>query len=449
MTKTELKILISQGEGERLEFKSSFSKTVIETLVAFSNSKGGKVLIGVDDDGIIKGVSITEETVQKWVNEIKQSTEHRIIPDVETVSVDSKVVVVMTTIEYPIKPVSFKDKYFKRVLNSNHKMTLLEIANIHLQTVNSSWDYFPDNNHNFGHISIDKINKYIADYEKWNDTKVDYSAIEFLNKQEIFRNDKLTFGSYILFAKDLCINSDLQIGRFKSPTKIIDSLNLDTDIFTELDQIIAFIKKHLMVEFIITGNPQREERYDYPLDAIREIVINMLVHRDYRDSNGSIIKIYDDKIEFYNPGGLYGDLTEQELLKFNYQPQARNKLIAKAFKEIGKVERYGSGVKRIFTICKNYGIIPPQINVKRNSFEVVLFKQKLNEGINEPLNEPLNERQKQVIELLQMNNTITIMELASNVIAGRETIKRDLKKLKDLKIIERIGSDKTGYWNVL
>ena len=73
-----------------------------------------------------------------------------------------------------------------------------------------------------------------------------------------------------------------------------------------------------MVEFIITNNPHLEERYNYHLDAIREIVINMLVDRDYRDSNGSIIKIYDDKIEFYNLEDLYGDITEQELLKFNY-----------------------------------------------------------------------------------------------------------------------------------
>ena len=138
--------------------------------------------------------------------------------------------------------------------------------------MNSCWDYFHNNNHNFDHLSIDKINKYIV-------------------------------------------------------------------------EIIAFIKKPLMVEFIITNNPHLEERYNYPLDAIREIVINTLVQRDYRDSNGSIIKINDDKIEFYNLEGLYGDITEQELLKFNYQPQAQNKLIAKAFKEIGKVERYDSGLK--------------------------------------------------------------------------------------------------------
>ncbi len=242
---TDLLYIISQGESEIVEFKQSFSKAVIETLVAFSNSKGGKIYIGVSDNGDIKGVSVTEETVQNWINEVKQNTKPQVIPNVEIIDIDNKLVVVIDVIEYPVKPVAFKEKYFKRVINSNHRMSLTEVANEHLRTINGSWDYYPDPNHNLEHISFKKVENYIAEYEKWNDTKVDYSPVEFLSKQEIIRDNKLTFGAYLLFAKDLCIVSDLQIGRFKSPTKIIDSLNLDTDIFTELDEILAFIKKHL------------------------------------------------------------------------------------------------------------------------------------------------------------------------------------------------------------
>jgi len=444
MTKEELTEILEQGENANVEFKQSFNRAVIETLVAFSNTKGGKVIIGVNDNKIVLGVSITEETIQKWVNEIKQNTEPAIIPDIDITKINNKNVIVLTVIEYPVKPVSYKNKYYKRVQNSNHKMSLTEVANEHLRTINGSWDYYPDPNHNLEHISITKIEKYIADYEIWNKTKVSYKPIEFLAKQEILKKGTLSFGAYILFAKELCIVSDIQIGRFKSPTKIIDSINLDTDIFTELDEIIAFITKHLMVEFIITGNPQREERYDYPLDAIREIVINMLIHRDYRDSSGSIIKIYDDRIEFYNPGGLYGDLTKEKLLEFNYQPQARNKMLAKAFKLIGKVEKYGSGMKRIFNICKNYGVIPPEINISENGFELILYKQK----INVPLNVPLNNRQKEILKEILKTNKITQLELASIYNVNEKTIKRDLQYLQENNIIERIGSKKTGYWEI-
>ncbi len=101
-----------------------------------------------------------------------------------------------------------------------------------------------------------------------------------------------------MFADDYCPVTDVQAGRFKSPVTIIDSISFNSDLFTEVDEILFFIRKHLMVEYIITGEPQRTERFDYPGEAIREIVINMIVHRDYRESSHSIIKIFDDRISF-------------------------------------------------------------------------------------------------------------------------------------------------------
>lgn len=76
-----------------------------------------------------------------------------------------------------------------------------------------------------------------------------------------------------------------------------------------IDSTLQFLVKHLNKRYIITGNPQREERWDYPLDALREIIINAIVHRDYSNSSDSVIKIFDDKIEFFNPGRLLGSLT--------------------------------------------------------------------------------------------------------------------------------------------
>ena len=195
---------------------------------------------------------------------------------------------------------------------------------------------------------------------------------------DFLRNNQLTYGAYLLFVKDYCSISDVQVGRFKSDITIIDSISLNSDLFNEVDEIIAFIKKHLMVEFIITGKPQRDERFDYPLDAIRELVINMVVHRDYRDSSGSIIKIFDNRIEFYNPGKLYGDITLADLLSGNYSSKVRNKLIARAFKEAGIIEKYGSGIKRVLDICKDHGIIPPKFEEVFNGlFSIFLLSSSL------------------------------------------------------------------------
>nr|HMP32580.1 putative DNA binding domain-containing protein [Saprospiraceae bacterium] len=103
----KLKSLIEQGEGEAIEFKSAFGPETIESIVAFANQKGGKVLIGISDKGAIIGVSITQETVQNWVNEVKTKTIPILIPDVEIVELEnSKYIVIFSIQEYPIKPVS-------------------------------------------------------------------------------------------------------------------------------------------------------------------------------------------------------------------------------------------------------------------------------------------------------------------------------------------------------
>jgi ATP-dependent DNA helicase RecG len=191
-----------------------------------------------------------------------------------------------------------------------------------------------------------------------------------------------------------------------------------------------------MVEFIITGNPQREERYDYPLDAIREIVINMIIHRDYRSSSGSIIKIYDDRIEFYNPGKLFGNLTIEDLLEFKHKSQTRNKLIAKVFKSIGEIERYGSGIKRIFDICQSYGIKPPEFNDIQEGLEVILYKEKLTGGLTGGLNK--------LFDLIEKTPNKNTKELSHLMNIPYKTVEKWIAKLKKDNKIKYIGSKKTG-----
>ena len=457
--------ILPQNENDTIEFKTSFNEDVIVSLVAFCNQRGGSVYVGITDTAEVKGVELNTESVQNWINEIKNKTTPQIIADTEVLNFDGKTVVKFYIPEYPIKPVSVRGRFYKRVNNSNHLMSIDEIANEHLKTINSSWDYYLDPNHSLQAISITKVEKFIAAIEKHTQSNIRLTAIEFLSKMEMIRDEKLTFGGYLLFATDYCLASDVQIGRFKSQITIIDSLSLNTDLISEVDEMIAFIKKHLMIEYIITGEPQRTERFDYPLDAIREIVINMVVHRDYRESSGSIIKIFDDRIEFYNPGKLFGGLTIADLLSGNYTSKSRNKLIARAFKEMGLIERYGSGIARIRNICAEYGVIEPTFKEIAQGFQVVLFKEKIekseivyvndtindtiNDTLNDPVNDPVNDRQKAIIQLIYNDNYINKELIADKLKISVETIKRDIRKLKKLNIIIRIGSDKTGYWKII
>ena len=134
-----------QRETQHIEFKPNFNEDVIETLVAFANTKGGKVLVGIDDKGNpIRNFTIGKESIQHWVNEVKTKTQPQIIPDCEIVDYSGSQIVEFFVQEYPIKPVSTRGKCFKRVGNSNHLLSVDEIANEHLKTIISSWDMYPD-----------------------------------------------------------------------------------------------------------------------------------------------------------------------------------------------------------------------------------------------------------------------------------------------------------------
>lgn len=133
-----IKSIIKDGESSTAEFKKSFDKEAIETIVAFANTKGGYLFIGIKDDGVPFGVSVGNESLQNYINQIKNSTEPALIVDIEPIKLEEKIILVIKVDEFPIKPVSFKGKYFKRVQNSNHQMNLTEISNMHLQSLQLS-----------------------------------------------------------------------------------------------------------------------------------------------------------------------------------------------------------------------------------------------------------------------------------------------------------------------
>ena len=156
-----LEHILKEGENERTEFKSSFQSEVIETLVAFANTSGGTVYIGIDDARQLKGVDLGKETIQKWMNEIKIKTQPAIIPTIQVHTIDSIQFVTIEVQEFPVKPLSFKGRYYKRVANSNHQLSALEITEMNLKSLQLSWDSYVKPERNLDDLEELKIQKFI------------------------------------------------------------------------------------------------------------------------------------------------------------------------------------------------------------------------------------------------------------------------------------------------
>ena len=383
-----MSVTIPSAESETVEFKSSFNQGVIESLTAFANSHGGKVFVGISDKREAVGVTLGTESIPNWLNEIRTKTSPSLIPDVEIVEVNDRTVVVFSQPEFPIKPVAVSGRYFVRHAASNFALSISDVVLMHLKTFNASWDYYIDSVHDLNSISIDKVNEAIAVIQKRSQTQIAEAPLDFLRKMELLRDDKVTNAAFLLFSANDTSQTTIELGRFQTPTIIKDSLRTKSDIISQPNQVMDFGKKHINKEIVITGNAENEERWQYPLDAIREIVMNMIVHRDYRSAADSVIKIYNDRIEFYNPGDLPDGLTIDKLLSNNYISAPRNKKIADFFKEMGMIEKYGSGIRRIITPFKERGSRLPVFESVQGGWRVTVYASDKLEYIDQTSDKP-------------------------------------------------------------
>jgi ATP-dependent DNA helicase RecG len=363
MNEEELLDLISQGESETLEFKSSFDTEAYESIAAFSNARGGRLLIGVSDSGKINGINYSNEQIKNIINEIKTKIEPHIIPDVYQVSVGSRIIFVFEVIEFPLKPVSLKGRYFVRIGSSNHSMSPSEIADMYLRTRNTSWDFYPDEDKTIDDLDENKIlrvKKMIED-----NLELDLGDVmDFLKKYSLVdkKNGKEypTHAAMLLFSKEPLIDTEIQIGLFQDEITIKKSKLIKTDLISEVEEVMDFIKAYILKEYIITGKPTREERWQYPLDALREFVINAIVHRDYRGVH-SQFKVFSDKIMLWNSGWLPLGLTIEDIKSGKDKSVPRNKLIAEIFRDARVMERYGRGISGAIKHIKDYGLPEPEI----------------------------------------------------------------------------------------
>ena len=443
MNEKELKKLLISGETETLEFKENFDKKTIESAGAFANTKGGAILIGVSDRNEIKGVQVGKETLENWANQISQSTEPRVIPEIELGEINKKRIVIIKIKEFPIKPVSVKGRYFRRVGNSNRVMNMQEIAQMHFHSVGMSWDKLPTRDASIKDIDLEKVKRYIKKANETGRRKIqaDENPLQILEKLELIKEGNPTWAAILLFHQHpqrFLSQGVIHCGRFKEETIVIDDLMIEGTIVEQVDEAIDFIRKNINVKFVMTGKPAREQIWDYPLEALREAVINAACHRDYTISSNTEIRIHDDKLIVWSPGGLPFGITIEDL----YRPHPsvlRNKGIAGVFYDMGWIEQWGSGIDKMRNACVKAGLPAPQFE-EYQGFRVIFTKDIYTEEYLRGLS--LNDRQIKAVMYVKDRGKITNKEYRGMFGITDRMALIDLSELCAKEIFERIG--KTG-----
>jgi len=384
MKLNQLKSLVKQGESETLEFKSSTSNidTAMETTCAFLNSKlGGKVLIGVKDNGTIVGVPINDAHRQKIAAEIKKIEPFTNI-DVDYVPVnDDHKVIVLSVDAGNNAPYKYDGRHFTRTQSTTSRMTQEEIDYLTHKNNPQRWEALTNNDCTINDLDktrIKEIARMGVAAGRLTASANNDSAINILKKLNLVRNEKLTNAAVILFCKKEekhFLQSTLKLARFKGIDKsfFYDEKSIIANAFDLQDKAMDFLHFNLPVASeIVPGSVTRLETPAIPYSVLREAITNALVHRDYSNPGGSMsIARYDDRIEISNIGSLPKGIVIKELAK-THESVLRNPLIAHVFYVIGNIERWGRGTTEMIQNCKDAGNPIPIYSETSNSFSVTL-----------------------------------------------------------------------------
>lgn len=376
MNHDELVNLVKTGESETTERKLHFRDDAIDAAGAFANKHGGIIIIGVSNEGEVKGVAVGKETLAKWSNKIAQSTDPRIVPDIEQHEVEGKHIVVIRVTESPLKPVEVKGRYLKRVGEGNQRMTPHEIAQMHLRSVGQSWDKLPAPGTSVDDVDLDLVKRYVQQAREVHDKKVldNETPLQVLEKMELVKKGRPTWAALLLFQKRpqrYLSQASVHCGRFKDKTVVIDDSVIEGTIIEQITATISFIRKNTKVRFVITGAPAREEVWEYPLDALREAIINAVCHRDYTIPSHIEVRIYDDELVVWSPGRLPVGVTVEDLYKNHHASVLRNKGISEVFYDIGLIEKWGRGTVEMRKALIVAGLPEPRFEEYQHGFQVV------------------------------------------------------------------------------
>jgi len=448
--------IISKGESETIEFKKSLSewRKIIETASAFSNTKGGIILVGVDDEGKVHGLTIGKNTIEDLTNKILTNTEPRIYPEINLATFEDKKIIVIKVEKFPYDVVLAFGRPFKRVGKSTVRMSKDEYKKRILEIYKKEiyFDGQVIEEAGIDEIDKDKLKSFIQKAKEKRNLSVEESeeSLSVLRKLKLLKGDALTNASILLFGKDpqsYFPQACVKCIRFKGidvTGEMLDFKEVNSDLLTQVEEVEKFIFNNISLRaWIEEGKIERQEKWEYPPKAIREAIVNAIVHRDYRNPSKAQVRIFDDRIEFWNPGKL-PEGWSIETLREEHASEPFNPLIARIFFWVGYVEEVGTGTNKIIKWCKKWGLPEPEFKIKSNNIVVILRKSRITEEYLNTLG--LNEKEKEIIQAIKEKGKITSSDVQKKYGVSRDTANRWLNKLLKLNLVERKGKGKATYY---
>ena len=434
--------ILEQGEGQYIEFKENLDKSLASEIVSFANASGGKIFLGISDNRVIKGISITNK-LKSQIQDIARNCDPEILITFE----EYDDVLIINVNEGVNKPYSCSSGFYMRINANSQKMKRDEILQLAIKG---------------GKIRFDEQ---ICTYFDWNDfddekfqyylklAKISYN----LDRDELLRNLKVltdegfTNAGVLFFAKNpykYFFTSKVRCVHFNDNNRvnILDKKEVDRGIIGNIEFAINYLKELIPVRYKIE-KLAREEFPEYSEKAYREVIVNAIIHFDYFEGSSIAIEKLKSYIIVNNKGELLFDKKE-----FGSRSELRNRLLADLLSRTEYMERLGTGIKRIRDACLENG---NQVEFDfTDSFWAKIYSNvdvsgKVTEKVTEKVTDKVTDNQYKILIEIKKNQNITTIQLSEIIDISQRKIKDNIAKLKQKGYLIRIGPAKGGYWKIL
>ena len=462
-----LKFILEKGEDYKTEFKEQADKSLDKEIVAFANSSGGHIYIGITDKGKIKGINITNK-LKSQIQDYAKNCDPKV--DISFQEIKKEKILIVEVEDSRDKPHKCSSGFYIRSGASSQKLTRDEIRRFMEEEGVLRFDSLPCKKFIYKkHFDKEKLFYFLDKSKVKYNRKYHLQLLENLEVAErqgskvIFNNAGALFFSKNL--KKIFFQTEIICGLFKGKDKgslVLNNENFNIDIIGNIEGAMEFLWKSLRARHeLIPKTARRIDVLEIPEKALREALINAVIHTNYLEEGTSVtVEVYDDRVEISNFGGLPARLKKDQ---FGKKSVRRNPLVADLMARAGYIEKMGTGIKKMRDLVKAEGL--PPIKFEFDNFTTVTFYRKSiwekdvlkplesNKKLNAVLSKKLNitiKRADKIVKILQSieKGRFSIDSLSKGLQISSRSVEKDIRFLKQHKFIEFEGSPKYGKYKI-
>jgi ATP-dependent DNA helicase RecG len=431
------------NENQNVEYKETWRDEYLKWICGFANAQGGKIYIGIDDKGNVVGLTEYKKLLEEIPNKI--ASHLGIVADVNLRSRNKNyfIEVIIKTSEVAI---SYHGNYYYRSGSTKQELKGAALQQFLLRKMGRSWDDMAAQGASFKDIDDKAIKNFIV--KALDQKRISPSAARdgirslLSNLHLVNEKGKLKCAALLLFGKDplkYFTHAYFKIGRFGDTDHDLKFQDvIEGNIFEMTDNVIDLLRSKYLSSPIRYEGLLRKEELEYPLPALKEAILNAIVHKNYAGPTIQL-SVYDDRLILWNPGVLPPEITIEQLKK-KHSSYPRNKNIADIFFKAGYIESWGRGISKMLDACKDAGLPEPEFVEHAGGIQIIFLKDIYQKSLL--INYPLNERQIEALLLWKKEGVITTGKYRNKFKVTDRTALRDLIELVNYGLLKKSGDKK-------